>query len=376
MSNYNEILNQVKDEGLYRTLPHLSIKGKYVEIDSQKLLNLNGNDYLGLLDCPELWEEFLGTEARKYAPTSASSRLLTGNDTIYQEFEEYLCEAYRTDSALVWDSGYHANSGILPVLADRDTLIIADRLVHASIIEGIRLSGAPFVRYRHNDMDHLDQILREKALQFDKVWIVTEGVFSMDGDRAPLEEIIEFKHQYNNIYVYVDEAHSVGVFGKGLGLSVEMGLASDIDILIGTLGKALGSVGAYSLQSSIIRDLLVSRARPFIFSTALPPVSIAWSFFLFRKIRKMDDRRAHLLKLMELMGAGTIRLSSPITAVIIPGIEAVSAAARELQGEGYFVRPIRRPTVPAGTERLRISLTAAMTENEVLTLNHVLSRWK
>lgn len=375
MSTYAEILQQVKDEGLFRTLPQIKLCGKYIEMNGRSLLNLNGNDYLGLLDCPELWTEFLDTSAHLYAPSSASSRLLTGNDEIYHQFEDYLRTAYSAESALIWDSGYHANSGILPVLTDHDTLIVADRLVHASIIEGIRLSGASFVRFRHNDLDHLSQILREKAPQFDKVWIVTEGVFSMDGDRAPLAEIVEFKHIYNNVYVYVDEAHSVGVFGNGLGLSVELGLSHEIDLLIGTLGKALGSVGAYSLQSSVIRDLLVSRARPFIFSTALPPVMVAWSLFLFQKVREMEHRRSHLFQLMQLMGTEHHQLSSPITAIIIPGIEAVTSAAAALLDQGYFVRPIRRPTVPAGSERLRISLTAAMTPQEVMNLKQALAPW-
>ena len=240
MSSYSEILARVKEDGLYRTLPDLSLQGKYVAMDGKRLLNLNSNDYLGLLDCPDYWQEFVSTEAIKYAPSSASSRLLTGNDRIYREFESFLCTQYHSDSALIWDSGYHANSGILPVLADVNTLIVADRLVHASIIEGIRLSGAAFVRFRHNDMDHLSQILRQKALDYDKVWIVTESVFSMDGDRAPLADTVQFKNQFPNVYIYVDEAHSVGVLGGGLGLSAELGLTEDIDLLVGTLGKALG----------------------------------------------------------------------------------------------------------------------------------------
>ncbi len=377
MSSYDDKLKQLQTEGLHRTLPDLHITGKYVEIGGKKLLNLNGNDYLGLLDCPELWEEFVDTCAKSFTPSSASSRLLTGNDSVYTAFERLLTEEYHMESALIWDSGYHANSGILPALADHDTLIIADRLVHASIVEGIRLSKASFVRYRHNDLDHLEQILNSRAHEYEHVWIVTEGVFSMDGDRAPLSEIVELKHQFGSVHLYVDEAHSVGILGHGLGLSAELGLLSEVDILIGTLGKALGSVGAFSLQSETIRHLLISRARPFIFSTALPPVSIAWSMFLFRKIRTMECRRQHLRHLMEVMSqSASTPLSSPITAVIIPGIAEITAAAEAMQSAGFYVRPIRRPTVPAGTERLRLSLNAAMTVDEVNSINHILTQWR
>lgn len=375
MTDYTDRLEEVKESGVYRTLPDLTIRGKYVEVSGKTLLNLNSNDYLGLLDCPELQAEFLEKAASQYPLSSASSRLLTGNDRAYRDFESWLCEVYGAESALVWDSGFHANSGIVPVLAEGDTLIVADRLVHASIVEGIKLSRAAFTRYRHNDLEHLEQILHDNAPKHDRVWIITEGVFSMDGDQAPLRELVALKERYPNVHLYVDEAHSVGVFGDGLGLSAELGLLDRIDLLIGTLGKALGSVGAFSLQSETLRELFVSTARPFIYSTALPPLNIAWSHFAFRHVLEMHDRRVHLRQLMTTFSEILeLPILSPILGFILP--EHLEEAVTRLFEQGYYVRPIRKPTVPAGTERIRLSLTAALTEKEVTDLAHALLRWK
>lgn len=271
MDRYRQALERCQSEGTYRTLPDIEVQGKYIEVEGRQLLNLNSNDYLGLLAEPQLWQRFIEEEGKRRYPSSGSSRLLTGNSPVAQQFESELANAYGLESALLWDSGYHANTGIPPVLALPNTLFIADKLVHASIIDGLRLSGAPFQRYRHNDLSHLRKILSRYADQYDTLWLITESLFSMDGDIAPLQELVALKEEYPHLYIYVDEAHAVGLFGpKGLGLAAEMGVTGEIDLLVGTLGKALGSVGAYSLQSDTLRQLLVSKARSLIFSTALP----------------------------------------------------------------------------------------------------------
>lgn len=369
MKDYQEALQLCKEQGTYRTLASSKGEGKYIVVHGQKLLNLSGNDYLGLLDIPQLWQEFLDS-APHFAPSSASSRLLSGNNEAYTLFEEELKSIYYKESALLWDSGYHANSGILPVLTLPHTLIVADRLVHASIIDGVRLSGAPFVRYRHNDLEHLTKILDENHQKYERIWIVTESLFSMDGDFAPLKEIINLKKKYNNLFLYLDEAHTVGVRGtEGLGYASELGVLDEIDLFIGTLGKALGSVGAYSLQSQTLKELFISKARPMIFSTALPPVMIQWSRFIFHKQMKMNDRREHLREIIslfsQLMGQ---TYTSQIAPIIIPSEEILQQKTTQLTQAGYFVRPIRKPTVPAGSERIRISLNAALTIDEVQTL--------
>ena len=371
-SPYNDRLYDLRASGIERSLPPLCLSGKWVESEGRTLLNLSGNGYLGLGDTSGLREGFDPWQAQW---TSASSRLLTGNDKAYRDFEDLLVSAYGVESALVWDSGYHANSGLVPVLADADTLIVADRLIHASIIDGIRLSKAEFTRFRHNDIAHLRNILAEKAHKYSKVWIITEALFSMDGDIAPLKDIARLKRQYPNVFLYVDEAHSVGVFGdRGLGLSVREGILDDVDVLVGTLGKALGAVGAYSLQKEVLRLLIISTARPFIYSTALPPISVAWAAHLFGRMMEMDDRREHLYRLMSYMG---VRLGIPVLSqiipIIIPGNDACTKAAERLTALGFYVRPIRRPTVPEGQERLRLSLSADMTIDELSTLcDHLL----
>lgn len=363
---YKKALEQVKCAGIYRTLPDLRLSGKWIDVEGRKLLNLNGNDYLGLLDMPELWSEFL-EQAQHYAPSSASSRLLTGNDHVYSDFEAYLARVYARESALLWDSGYHANSGIIPVLALPKTLLLADRLVHASIIEGIRLSGASFQRFKHNDLSDLQRLLDRYSGEYETIWVITESLFSMDGDFAPLVELVALKQKYPHLYLYVDEAHAVGVYGEeGLGVASQLGLIHEIDVLVGTLGKALGSVGAYSLQSKTLRSLMVSQARPLIFSTALPPVMVAWSHFVMQKVAGMAGRRERLKGLVEILNRELgADFSSQIVPIVVPGEEAVTDKAREFVKAGFYVRPIRKPTVPEGSERLRLSLTAAMTEGEV-----------
>ena len=365
---YADRLEAVKAAGTFRTLTDLVIDGKYVEMGGHRLLNLSSNDYLGLQAMPELRREFLESGGADLPFSSSSSRLLSGNDRAYREFEELLSSAYHKPSALLWDSGFHANSGIIPVLGGKDTFFLLDRLVHASIIEGIKLSGSGFTRFRHNDVQNLEAQLRRFAGEYKQVWVVVESVYSMDGDLAPLREIADLKHLFPNMMLYVDEAHGVGLFGGGLGLAAETGTLSGVDLLLGTLGKALGSVGAFSLQSPELRSLFISSARPFIYSTALPPFNVAWSRFLFERVLMMDDRRAHLRQIMSLLDPD---LESPIKSVIIP--DRIDEAVSALTEAGYFVRPIRRPTVPAGTERLRLSLTAALTEADLLTLKSLLS---
>ncbi|MDO5016755.1 MAG: 8-amino-7-oxononanoate synthase [Porphyromonas sp.] len=367
IDRYREALQACQAQGTYRTIPHLQPDGKYVTVGGQRLLNLNSNDYLGLLEERQLWQTFVDTQAAALHPSSASSRLLTGNSRSADHFETDLQQAYHTESALLWDSGYHANSGILPVLSLPGTLIVADKLVHASIIDGIRLSGAPFLRFRHNDLTHLQSILSKYANDYQTVWVVTESLFSMDGDFAPLQEIVALKESYPHLYIYVDEAHAVGVYGdEGLGIAAEKGLTDRVDLLIGTLGKALGSVGAYSLQSDTLRQLLVSRARSLIFTTALPEITVAWSRYLFNQVREMRERREYLGQLLRLFTQESgIAATSQIIPIVIPGEKEVTKAAELFGAAGYYIRPIRKPTVPAGSERLRISLTSAMTTTEV-----------
>lgn len=368
---YSQAVKQAMEDGIYRTLPKLTLQGKYVVAEGHKMLNFCGNDYLGLAADPNLASIFPFEEYRMGA---SSSRLLTGNDKIYTQFEEELALAYGRNHTLLWDSGYHANSGLIPVLNIGNTLFLADRLVHASMIDGLRLARATFHRFRHNDVAHLEELLSKHAHLYDAVWILTESVFSMDGDVAPLLEILAVKEQYPNTYIYVDEAHGVGVFGNsGLGVTEELGIQHKVDVIVGTLGKAIGSVGAYTVLPEPLYQLAISKARPLIYSTALPPVCVAWSRHVFRYMQQAHQLRKHLQSLEEVVSSALgIQVSSPIIPIIIPGEDACKEVAEHLCREGFYIRPIRKPTVPAGTERIRISLSAAMTHQEVQQFCNIL----
>lgn len=296
VTNYmQQELQTLKEHSNLRRLPQLTHEGRTVVADGRHMLNLSSNDYLGLAADRQLKEEFLQTlTPDTFLPTSSSSRLLTGNFGIYEELETELATLFGTETALVLNSGYHANMGILPAVSDAQTLILADKLVHASIIDGIRLSTARCIRFRHNDLVQLERLLEQHHATFRQLIIVTESIFSMDGDQADLTALVRLKKRYSNVLLYVDEAHAFGVRGlRGLGCAEETGCIRDIDFLVGTFGKAAASAGAYIACCRTIREYLVNRMRTFIFTTALPPTSIAWTLFIVRKTcRNAEPPRA------------------------------------------------------------------------------------
>ncbi len=215
LDNINQELLILKEKKNYRSLPQLTHEGRDVIVNGQRMLNLSSNDYLGLANDLSLREEFLkNLTPESFLPTSSSSRLLTGNYTVYEELEQQLSTMFGAESALVFNSGYHANTGILPAVSDARTLILADKLVHASLIDGIRLSSAKCIRYRHNDLPQLQRLLEENHSMYEKIIIVTESIFSMDGDEADLQALVRLKHNYSNVLLYVDEAHAFGARGK------------------------------------------------------------------------------------------------------------------------------------------------------------------
>ena len=334
------------------------------------LVNLSSNDYLGLLEDAALREAFYaGLSGEDRLLSAASSRLLTGNTAAAEALERDLAAAYGAEAALVFGSGYHANTGILPALAGPRSLVVADKLCHASMIDGIRASGCAFYRYRHNDLAHARQLLERHATAADEVFVMTESVFSMDGDCVDLAALVALKRDFPNVVLYVDEAHGVGVFGDmGLGCAHAAGLHREIDLLVGTFGKALCSTGAYVVCSRVVRETLVNRMRPFIFTTALPPINLAWTRHVLRALPAMAERRARLRAMGQRL-AEAIRargLACPSDSQIVPllagSAEAAGAMAARFRAAGFHVLPIRPPTVPEGTARLRFSLTAALPE--------------
>lgn len=366
-------LQTLKEHSNLRRLPQLTHDGRTVVVDGQRMLNLSSNDYLGLAADRTLREEFLQTLAPDtFLPTSSSSRLLTGNFRIYEELEAELAARFGTEAALVFNSGYHANTGILPAVSDAQTLILADKLVHASIIDGIRLSAARCIRFRHNNLVQLERLLEQHHAAYRQLIVVTESIFSMDGDQADLTALVRLKKKYPNVLLYVDEAHAFGVRGAhGLGCAEENGCIRDIDFLVGTFGKAAASAGAYIVCCRTIREYLVNRMRTFIFTTALPPTSIAWTLFIVRKLAGMQDRREHLASISRMLREALQAkgYECPSVSHIVPLIIGSSAdtvlCAEMLQRHGFYALPVRPPTVPEGTSRIRFSLTADIQEDEI-----------
>ena len=369
-------LQQLEAASNLRHLPALIHDGRDVIVNGQRMLNLSSNDYLGLAADRGLREEFLETlTPDTFLPTSSSSRLLTGNFTGYTELEQELAQLFGTEAALVFNSGYHANTGILPAVSDARTLILADKLVHASLIDGIRLSAARCIRYRHNDLAQAGRLVEAHHQAYSRIILVTESIFSMDGDEADLRTLVALKKRYGNLLLYVDEAHAFGVRGpQGLGCAEEAGCIGDIDFLVGTFGKAAASAGAYIVCRQVVRDYLINRMRTFIFTTALPPVNIAWTLFIVRKLADMRERRAHLAHIGRLLrDALTARsYACPSTSHIVPLMVGPSAdtvlRADQLQRHGFYALPVRPPTVPEGTSRIRFSLTADVRADEILRL--------
>ena len=375
LAHFSAQLDQWKQQGNFRQFTSNCQQDRYIQINDQKMLNLASNDYLGLNADLQLREQFFDeTPNDQRWMSSTSSRLLTGNFPEYEQLEASLSQAFHGRAALLFNSGYHMNIGILPALADSKTLILADKLIHASMIDGIRLSTAKYVRYRHNDLAHLTQLLQkyQDDEAFERIIVVTESIFSMDGDETDLAELVCIKKQFSKVMLYVDEAHAIGVRGEqGLGCAEQYGVIDDIDLLVGTFGKAIASVGGYLICHAIIRDYLINAMRPLIFSTAQPPICMAWTNFIFQKVLSLNSQRQHLQQLSIYLQQAVINqgFDCPSSSHIVPVIMGESAKtvakAKALQDAGFYIMPVRPPTVPQNSSRLRISLTAQIKQSEL-----------
>ena len=375
-------LQELKEKSNLRKLPAITHEGRNVIVDGQRMLNLSSNDYLGLANDRKLRQEFRETlTTETFLPTSSSSRLLTGNFSIYDRLEQQLADDFGTEAALTFNSGYHANTGILPAVSNTHTLILADKLVHASLIDGIRLSAAKCIRYRHNEYNQLERLLQVNHSEYERIIVVTESIFSMDGDEADLRELVRLKKQYPNVLLYVDEAHAFGVRGqRGLGCAEEQDCINDIDFLVGTFGKALASAGAYIVCRKVIREYLINKMRTFIFTTALPPVTVQWTSFMLERLAGFRQRRETLRFLSNQLREALKNkgYDCPSTSHIVPLITGESCVAirkaEELQRKGFYALPVRAPTVPEGTSRIRFSLTAEIRESEMEKLINEISK--
>lgn len=380
-------LESLREQGLYRELRRVdSPQATHIDFAGKSYLNFSSNDYLGLAFDPCV-RAAAAEAVAKFGAGSGASRLICGSLRPHHELEETLAEFKGTEAALAFSSGYATASGTICALMDKEDVVVIDKLVHACCVDAARLSGATLRVFAHNDLADLERILRWSAERHAKspgtrpsrTLIVTESVFSMDGDHAPLREMVELKDKYG-AWMMVDEAHGVGLYGtNGRGLADELGVARQIEIQMGTLGKALGASGGYICGSRTLIDYLINRARSFIFSTAPVPASAAAAQAGINLARGPlgDERRAHVWALWDaLMASGLIR-RPPQRSVIIPiqigdETKALQVAA-SLREEGIFIPAVRYPTVARGTARLRLTLSAAHTLDEIATLTNALA---
>lgn len=363
--DYQKILEELKTRSHFRNLKDFEGKDeKFIYYKGKKLLNLSSNNYLNFADNKSITEEFLDTAGAQFSFGSASARLLTGTLPVYNELEELLANLYQKEGALLFNSGYHANVGISSALCQKGDVIFSDKLNHASIIDGMKLSDGKFFRFPHNDMNALEKLLIRERENFKNAFIISESVFSMDGDIEDLKKLVELKKKYN-CNLILDEAHAFGVFGNnGLGVAEELGIINDIDLIVGTFGKAIGSMGAFAVGSRILIDFLINKSRSFIFSTALPPINIAFTKWIIEnKLPNTLYKRKKMLNIAKNFGS-----QSHIIPVVIGENKDTVDLCEVLFHNGYFTLPIRPPTVPVGTSRLRLSLTCEIEETELQTL--------
>jgi 8-amino-7-oxononanoate synthase len=357
----------------------LPINGIEVNVDGRNVLNLCSNDYLGLSMHPLLQKrsfQFI----QKYGSGATASRLICGNYDFYEQVESKLAKLKQVEAALVMSSGFQANISVIPALADSNSLILSDQLNHNSLIMGCRLARCKVRVYHHNDLVHLEQMLFENADKgFSRIFIVTESVFSMDGDMADIKALVQLAEKFNALLI-VDEAHATGVLGhQGMGLTC----GHDIDLVIGTFGKAAGSFGAYLACSKKLRDYMINCCSGLIYTTALPPsvlgaIDAALDLIptMETERKSMHENSQYLRQALHKMGWQTGQSSTQIIPVMVGKEADVLALSRWLESNGILVSAIRPPTVPEGASRIRISLSALHTRKHIDCLIGVMSKWR
>ncbi len=375
MDDFRTRLRELEGQGMLRSLRTIGgPQGPRVDLEGREVLLLCSNNYLGLANHPRL-REASAEASLAYGTGSGASRLVSGTMELHTRLEKRIAAFKATEGALLFNSGYAANTGILQGLLGPGDVIFSDALNHASIIDGCRLSGARTVVYPHNDFAALDDLMRRAAPERQGRWlIVTDGVFSMDGDLAPLPQLVALKQRYDCLLM-VDDAHGTGVLGEnGRGSAEELGCLGEVDLHMGTLGKALGGFGAFLAAPQPVIDLLVNRSRSFIFSTSLPPGVLAAALAAFDLIEGEEGRRrrAQLKKLRhrfaERMSAAGLDLcgsATQIVPVLTREPQPTMKASEQLLAEGIFLQGIRPPTVPEGRCRLRATIMADHRDEEL-----------
>ncbi len=352
-----EELNRLQEIGNFRNL----------RVPEEKLLNLSSNDYLGLAKDDNLRKEFYSQFLPKLS--SSSSRLIDGSYSEIMELED-TAERIYGKPCIMFNSGFDANSSLIETFCNKKTLILTDRLNHASIYDGIINSGAEFIRYKHLDLVALEKLLEKYNESYEDIWVITETVYSMDGDIADIEKLVELKKKYG-FTLMVDEAHSYGVYGYGIVYNLNCG--KDVDFLVIPLGKGGGSVGAMVICDDYLKKYIINKSRKFIFSTALPPVNSLWNLFILNKMNEFEEKRAKLEILknytLKLLAQKEITTESTthIISIIVGDNKKISLIRDNMKEKGYLLYPVKEPTVPKGTARFRIGLNPNISFEEIKT---------
>ena len=372
-------LDELKGLGLYRRMRMVSgPQGPHVVLDGKPVLLLCSNNYLGLADHPRV-REAAADAATRWGVGAGASRLVAGNMTLHRRLEERIASFTGAQSAVLFGSGYLANLGVIPALARKGEIVYSDELNHASVVDGCRLAGADTFVYRHGDVEHLAWGLRNADGR--AALIVTDGVFSMDGDVAPLTEIVECARRHD-VRVMVNDAHGTGTLGPGgRGTVADAGLEGEVDVVVGTLGKALGSYGAYAACDHVTARYLVNTARPLIFSTALPPAAVAGAMAALellaeqpRRVERLADNAAVLRDELAREGFDVSGSETPIVPLIVGDAGLALRICEAALEQGVFVQAIRPPAVPEGTARLRLAVMASHTKAELRDAARIVAR--
>ncbi|PEF74858.1 8-amino-7-oxononanoate synthase [Bacillus pseudomycoides] len=370
--HFHSSLNRLKEKSQYRHVVMTEqAEEPWLIRNGKRMLNLASNNYLGLAGDRRLKEASI-VATKEYGVGATASRLVVGNYALYEEVEQSVCDWKETEKAIIVNSGYSANVGAISSLVGRHDIVFSDKLNHASIVDGIMLSGAEHKRYRHNDLEYLERLLRMAPVAKRKL-IVTDTVFSMDGDVAHLKELIMLKEKYGALLM-VDEAHAGGIYGKhGAGLAhVEQGLSEGIDIHMGTFSKALGCYGAYLAGDAICIDYMKNTMRSFIFTTALPPGTLGAMKRAIEIVKEDEGRRQRLLEngayfrnALEEVGFNIGDSSTHIVPIIVASNEATLHFSEKLQEAGIAAIAIRPPTVPYNSSRIRFAVTSEHTKADL-----------
>lgn len=365
-------LDDLKQRHLHRQLTGTFREdGIWVERGGRRLLSFSCNDYLNLTHHPKVKQAALAAVER-YGAGSGASRLVTGNHPLYAELETRLAQIKQTEAAVVFGSGYLANAGIIPVFIGADGLVLLDELAHACLFAGAQLSRGKVMTFRHNDVAHARELLAEHRASHDRAMLITDGVFSMDGDLAPLAELNALAEEYG-AWLMSDDAHGLGVVGGGRGSTFVGNAHIPVPLQMGTLSKAIGAYGGYVCGSAAAIDLIRNRARTLIYSTGLPPACVAASIAALDVIEREPAYAALPVQKAKAFtqALGLPEAQSPIVPVIVGEASAALAASAMLADEGFLVAAIRPPTVPAGTSRLRFTFTAQHPDDQIKRLAHI-----